>query len=182
MIITLNGKSGSGKSSVAKELAKRLGYRMYSAGEFWRKCAAELDMDLSEFNKLAETDTSFDKKADDALKMLAKTEDNLVVESRLGFLFIPKSIKIFLDASDLVRAKRTTESGRVQESAADFDDALRKLRARDDGDRKRYLKLYKTDLFDKKHYDIVIDTSNNTVKQTTDMVHDFVMKRMKQKK
>jgi CMP/dCMP kinase len=181
MIITLNGKSGSGKSSVAKELARRLGYKMYSAGEFWRKCAAEKGMDLSEFNKLAEKDTSFDKKADDALKKLGKTEDNLVVESRLGFLFIPKSIKIFLDASDLVRAKRTTESGRAQESSKDLDDALRKLRARDAGDRKRYLSLYKTDLFDKKHYDLVIDTSNNTVEQTTDMVYDFVMKRTRKK-
>jgi cytidylate kinase len=177
MIISINGKAGSGKSSVAKALAKKIGYKTYSAGDIWRKCASDRGLTLPEFNKLAEKDPSIDKTADDALKNLGETEDNLIVESRLGFLFIPKSIKIFFDADDVIRAKRTTEAGRIQESAKDLDEALAKLKARDEGDVARYKKLYGVDPYNHKYYDLVVDTSHNTVDETLQIVYDFLSKK-----
>jgi len=176
MIITIGGRAGGGKSSVSKAIAEKLSYRRHSVGDIWRKCAAERGMSLDEFNQLAEKDTSIDKSADDAQKKLGETEDNLVVESRMGFFFIPKSIKIFVDASPETRAKRTMEHDRVQESHKSLQHALKKLNARDKGDVARYKKLYKVDPFDMKHYDLVIDTTNNTVEETVSMIMDFLRK------
>jgi len=182
MIITLNGRAGGGKSSVAKALVKRLGYRSYSAGWVRREYALKQGMTLEELNKKAETDPASDFLVDDYMKKLGETEDNMVVEGRLCFLFIPKGIKIFLDADPLVRARRTMESDRLQETHKTIEEAVRKLKERDESDMKRYAKLYKVNPFDKKHYDLVIDTTENTVEETTDIVYDFVMERIKQKK
>ncbi len=181
MIITINGCSGSGKSSVSKALAARLGYKVYSAGDVRRNYAREHGMTLEELNKKAVDDPASDLLVDEYMKQLCKTEDNFVVESRLGFLFFPKSIKIYLNAQDEVRAKRTMEKGRLQESHKDLNEAIKKLRARDKGDVARYMKLYKVNHLDMKHYNLIVDTSNNTVEQTTDIVYDFVMKKMKKK-
>lgn len=182
MIITIGGKSGSGKSTVSKAIAARLGYKNYSAGDIWRKCAAERGMNLHEYNKQAIVETKIDTMTDDAQKKLGQTKDNIVVESRLGFFFIPNSIKIFLDANDGVRARRTMQEGRKQENHRDLKDALKKLKTRDTGDVNRYNKLYGVNPFDSKNYDLVVDTSNNSVEQTSDIIYKFVMNRMKKQK
>jgi cytidylate kinase len=179
MIITIGGSSGGGKSSISKALAAKLGYKRYSAGDIWRNCAAERGMALHDFNKLAKTDSSIDKMADDALKKLGEIEDDVVVEGRMAFFFIPDSIKIFVDAKPEIRAKRTMEPSRVQENHESLSVAKKKLLARDEGDVERYLKLYKINPFDMKHYDLVIDTSNKTVEQTLDVVLDFLKKNKK---
>jgi cytidylate kinase len=41
MIITLSGQPGSGKTSVAKEIGEKYGFVIISAGEQFRKLAAE---------------------------------------------------------------------------------------------------------------------------------------------
>ncbi len=177
MIITIGGKSGSGKSSVSKAIAAKLGYKRYSAGDIWRKCAAKRGMSLHEYNKRAVVETEIDTLADDAQKKLGQTEDNIVVESRLGFFFIPNSIKIFLDANDDIRANRIMEEGRKQENHKSLKEAFKKLDARDKGDIMRYQKLYKVNPFNMKHYDLVIDTTNNTIEQTVNVIMAFLKKK-----
>ena len=56
MIITISGIAGSGKSTVAKLLAKKLNYNHYSIGEFMRDIAKEKNTSLLELSNLAETD------------------------------------------------------------------------------------------------------------------------------
>jgi len=65
VIITIGGTAGSGKSSVAKELAKRLGYKFYSAGDVRRKYALSKGISLAELNKQGEKDPFSDKMVDD---------------------------------------------------------------------------------------------------------------------
>jgi CMP/dCMP kinase len=179
MIITICGKAGSGKSSVSKALAAKLGYKRYSAGDIRREYAASKGITLEELNKRAVSDPTSDFLVDEFMKKMAEHEDNFVVESRLGFFFIPQSLKIFVDAKPGIRAKRTMEPGRVQENHESLSVAKKKLLARDKGDVERYLKLYKVNPFDMKHYDLVIDTSSNTVAQTLDIVLDFLRKKKK---
>jgi len=177
MIITLNGKAGAGKSSVAKALAEKLGYNFYSAGDVRRKYAVDKGLTLAELNKQAETDPASDKLVDDYLKKISKTEDNLVIDSRLGFFFVPHSIKIFLDAELKVRAKRALDKARPEENLKNLGEAVKLLKERDASDIRRYKKLYGVNPFEMKHYDLVIDTSNNTVEQTLNIVLDFLRKK-----
>ncbi|MBN2052557.1 cytidylate kinase family protein [Candidatus Woesearchaeota archaeon] len=181
MIITLNGKAGTGKSSVAKELAQKIGYKFYSAGDVRRKYATDKGLTLAELNKQAETDSASDKLVDDYLKRIGGKEDNFVIDSRLGFFFIPKSIKIFLAAELRVRAQRTFDKARPGEKPKNLSEAMKWLEARDESDVKRYKKLYNVDPFALSHYDLFIDTSNNTVEQTLNMILDFLRKKKKMK-
>lgn len=178
MIITIGGKSGSGKSSVSKAVAQTLGYKFFSTGNFFREQAAKRGLSVLEYDKLAASKKEFDLQADEVQKKLGQKEKNLVVESRLGFYFIPNSIKIFLTAKDEIRAKRTMEAGRAQENHTNFKGALKKLAERDECDKSRYVKLYGVDPFNEKNYDFVLDTSNNTVSQSAKAILDFVKKKI----
>ena len=51
MKITISGLPGSGTTTVAKLLAERLGYKLISAGDVFRKLAMERGMTLEEFSK-----------------------------------------------------------------------------------------------------------------------------------
>ena len=51
MIITMSGKNGSGKGTVSKLLAEKLGYEYISIGNMKRELATAMGMTISEFNK-----------------------------------------------------------------------------------------------------------------------------------
>ena len=53
MIITISGKAGSGKSTVAKSISQKLNLRHYSIGDLMRAMAREKKISLLELNKLA---------------------------------------------------------------------------------------------------------------------------------
>ena len=107
MRITISGKAGSGKSTVAKMLSERLNLRHYSIGDLMRAMAKEKKMSLLEFNKIAEKNKSIDFELDNKLKELGKAKDNFVVDGRLTAFFIPNAeARVFLDANDEVRAER----------------------------------------------------------------------------
>lgn len=52
MIITMSGKAGSGKGTVAKILSEKLGYEHISIGNMKRELATAMGMTISEFNTL----------------------------------------------------------------------------------------------------------------------------------
>ncbi|MDG0817931.1 (d)CMP kinase [Bdellovibrio svalbardensis] len=57
MVITIDGPAASGKSSVSRELARRLGWKWVSTGAFYRGlayAALQLDVDLDDVQTLAQ--------------------------------------------------------------------------------------------------------------------------------
>src|SRR3989338_3822519 len=106
MRITISGKAGTGKSTVARLLSEKLGLRHYSIGDLMRAMAAEKGISLLELNRLAETDKSIDFELDNKLKELGKEKDDFVVDGRLTAFFVPHAeVRVFLDADDNVRAE-----------------------------------------------------------------------------
>jgi cytidylate kinase len=166
MIITISGTPGSGKTSVAKIIAKTLGMNFHSVGELRGKMARERGMTLDEFNKLGETERFTDADADEYQKRLGETEDGFVIEGRLCWHFIPRSFKILLtcdldEASQRIfkarkdpREQRDDE--RMYESPAD---AKARIEERMASDIRRYQKYYGLDYSDPGHYDLVVDTT-----------------------
>jgi len=185
MIITIHGPAGSGKGTVARIIAKKLKYKYYSVGDFRRLKAKELGMTIEEYNKLGEKDSSTDKIADEWQRQLGLKEDNFVIDGRTGFMFIPHSLKIFLDVNDDVSAKRifeenNTNSKRINEEHARTVLEQKKISMqRNNSDRVRYRKWYGIkNYMDKKHYDLYIDTSNKTINEVVSMVMNYVKKNM----
>lgn len=174
MIITISGRAGTGKSMVGKALAKKLGYNFYSAGDVRRKYARSIVISLAELNKRAEKDSSSDRMVDEYMAKMAESENDFVVDGRMAFYFIPKSIKIFLEADEKTRAERLIGRGKLEENPKDFKEALKLVQRRDASDVKRYKKLYKVNPYDEKHYDVIFDTSNMKTEDSVEQIYNFV--------
>jgi len=175
MIIAISGKAGSGKSTVAKELAKRLKLRHYSIGDLMRRMARQKSISLLELSRLAEKDKKIDKELDQMQINLGKKEKHFVIDGRLTAFFIPKAdAKIFLDCDDGVRAKRIIKDERKDEKGRNLKEVIKQIRQREQSERKRYKKYYNVDYYDKEIYDLIVDTSFMSVKDVVGAIMSFV--------
>ncbi len=159
MIITISGVPGSGKSTVAGIVSKKLGLKHVSIGDLMRELAARRGVTLLEISKLAEKDRSIDEELDNSQRKLAGN-DKLVVDSRLGFHFIPNSFKVFLDVSPEEAGRRIFSAARkLEKENTTLKDTIKNTKKRKESERLRYKKFYKLNPFDKSHYNLVIDTT-----------------------
>ena len=164
MIITISGKPGSGKSTVAELIAKRLSLKHYSIGNFMREIAKEKGISLLELGKIAEKERWVDDELDKRQIELGGREDGFVIDSRLGFHFIPKSVKIFLDVNLDESAKRIfNEKRKDEKDNLSLEKTKENVKKRMKSEMVRYKKYYGLNYYDKKHYDFVVDTSEVSI-------------------
>ncbi len=169
MIITISGALGSGKSTVAKILAKKLNLAHYSTGDFMRDIARKRGITPIELSKIAEKDPEIDKILDERQKKLGEEEDNFVIDARLGFYFIPRSIKIFLDVDIEEAGERIFRQKREDEDYNKTKEmTLEMLKKRLESEKRRYKEYYDIDYYDPGHYDILIDTTSLTPEQVAE--------------
>ncbi len=177
MIITISGTSGAGKSTVAKFLAEKLNYNHYSTGDILRKLAVERGMTINELMIAAKTDKSIDSDIDNYSRKLGENEDNFVIDSRLAWHFIPKSVKVFLDADLKVRAERIFRQRREEEKFETFEEAMELMEEREKINLGRYRKVYGITYLDKKNYDLAIDTTKTTAEEAGEKILKFIRKK-----
>jgi len=174
--ITISGVIGSGKSTVGKMLAKKLGWQYYSTGMAQRKIAEEMGLNTLELNQRAVKDRSFDEKIDAVFKNPPWGNDNCVVDSRLAFHFIPKSFKICLTVQDEVAgrrifhaAKRSGEK-RYKSIKESTEAAIKRRQLELD----HFYKNYKLHIDNKDNFDLIIDTTKLTAKQVCQIIMDNI--------
>lgn len=171
MIITISGLPGSGKSTIGKMLAKRLGYKFYSMGDLRGKMAMDRGLTIDELNKLGEKEEWTDRQADEYQEKLGREEDDFVIDGRISFHFIPKSFRIFLEVDIKEAAKRVFKNQRLDEARASSAEELEtRMRARARQDDFRYKKYYGITFQDKSKFDLVIDTTNLTPEEIVDRI------------
>ena len=174
-IITVCGSLGSGKSSTAKEVAKILGFRHFSSGDFFRQAGLELGLSVTETNIRAETDKRLDEITDQKLRDL-NNQNKIVVDSRTAFHWVPNSFKVYLDLPSEIAKERIFESiknnklRQQSEQAQNSDEVFEKMKERLTSEQKRYWDLYKIDNTDKKQFDLVIDTNKNNLEQVVQII------------
>ncbi len=164
-IITISGKPGSGKSSTAAEVAKLLGYEHHSAGKIMRQMAEENGMSLAEMNIFAENNPDVDKKIDTYLKSLGERE-NIVIDSRIAFHWIPNSFKVYLELDSDIAAARVfkdmqSNKDREGEIALTVDKIWAQMQERMMNEKKRYKKLYDVNPYRQSNFDLIIHTERN---------------------
>jgi len=162
-LITISGLPGSGKTTIAKLLAKHYHIPYVSIGGLRRVMAKERGMTLEEFNVLGEKEGFTDRDVDAWQAKEAKKLGRGVFEGRMSFHFIPQSYKIFLGVDNLTAAKRIWADPK---SIRRFEGSFRtvrqleaSLRKRVTSDTKRYRRYYRMNIFDHAHYDLVLDTA-----------------------
>ena len=165
---------GSGKSTIAKKLASKLGLKRYSAGDYRRNQANKMGLTIGQFNKLGEKEDWTDKEVDNWQAELGKKEDNFVIDGRTGFYFIPNSIKILLIVSPEKGAKRIRKGDRPEEQAQSEKEMIKLWKERFHSDVKRYKNYYNLDIYNKQNYDFVLDTTNLSKEEVFDKVVGFI--------
>lgn len=186
-IITLSGKPGSGKSSTADKVAELLGYQRYSSGDMVRTLLDERNMTLAEFNEQAVNDHALDRAIDTQLREL-RNKNDIIIDSRLGFYWLPESFKVYLDLDMDVASARiysdmqsNTKRSRGAGMHASLGDVAWDVRKRMQAEQKRYKALYGVDPYDATRFDLVINTSRHSPQTVALTIFDEYKKWLKLK-
>ncbi|MGD0171615.1 MAG: (d)CMP kinase [Halobacteriota archaeon] len=153
MLLTISGFAGSGKTTVATGLSRKLGFAHISAGDVFRELARERAMSLEQLSKLAETEPEIDKMVDRRQAELAQSCEHAVIDGRLSGWVLKADIAVWLKAPLEVRAQRIAGREGKRRAAA-----LDETRLRDSSETVRYRTFYDIDVTNLDIYDLIIDT------------------------
>lgn len=167
-IITISGLPGTGTTTIAKLLEKKLGLKYVYSGDIFRKMAKKYKMSLEEFGNYCERHRDVDEQLDRyQLEILQK--GNVIVEGRMaGWLahrnHIP-STKVLLEADLETRASRI-----VKREKGDIEKRKKEILKRENSEATRYKKYYNIDLDDTSIYDLIVDSSDKTPDEIVEII------------
>ena len=166
IVVCISGMAGTGKSTLAKKLAKKYHLRYYSGGDALKALAAEEGYDSSSrgwwespeglrFLKKREKQLNFDKQVDDKLLEYAE-EGHVLLDSWTMPWLLKTGFKIWLVASIEKRAERIARRDRIP-----VKEAFRVLKEKEAGTKTIYKKLYGFTLGENfEPFNLVLDTDN----------------------
>ena len=177
-IITVSGRIASGSTTLAKHLAKRLGWKHMEGGEiFWEAVRAKLGLNQKDTNlRSDEEDILFEKKQ----KEILASHKYVVLESKLAGFCAQGLSDIFKigvlcedengeDKAD-IRIDRL-----VNREELAVDDAKTEVFEREENDLTKWRKLYANNdpdwvYWDRKYYDLVVNTFTHNQEESLELV------------
>lgn len=170
--ITISGQICTGKTTLYKALGQKLGWETFSTGAFFRDYAAKHNLDLESGEEQNEKIT---KKIDYQVRDLLKTRKNIVVEGWLSGIMaegIIGVLKILLVCDAKKRQQRFGQREQVSHK-----EAASRVKERDTSWLAEIKKIYnRADVFDPKHYDLIIDTTDQEPEAIQEQVLRIVQK------
>ena len=171
-IISLGGELASGKGTVSKILMKELNFGVYKNGDYFRKLARDKGMDITTFNEYVKEHPEIDRQVEYSAAEYAKTNDNFIIDARLGWYAVPESFKVYLKVDINVAAKRAFED-KERKSSENFETIEEQkldLEKRYKLENERYFNVYGVRKEDESNYDLVIDTTALTPQEVADKI------------
>lgn len=159
--ISLSGLAGSGKSTVGKLLAEKLGWKFISVGEFSRELAMQkFRMDINEFQNYCKENPEMDKFIDEHFKNYIQDTPKLIVDYRLAYHFIKDCFHVYLDVSENVAIHRICNGqGRASELQK-YENKVQVIKERNKHMRQRFIELYQTDFLDINNYNLIVQVDH----------------------
>lgn len=175
--ITISGRIGTGKTTLAKHLADALGWDMLEGGKVFRNLAKEMDFHISEKQKVPD---KFDIAFEEGIKLILTNEKNHVLQSHLAG-FVAQGIKgvykiLVICEDNEGEDKQSIRIDRLMNrDLVSVGQARKEIKEREEEDLKKYRRLYANDdknwvYWDKKYYDLVVNTYSLSQKETLDFV------------
>jgi len=168
--ITVSGRIATGTSTLAKSLARTLGWKRINVGDLQR----EFDRKRGKSEHFSGSDTRTDEWEKD---IEAMTQQKLTNKSKLIYEawlsgFVAREIKgvmrILLVCDDALRIDRL-----VNRDNMSVNEAKKQIESREKGNIKKWQKLYgKYDFWDPKYYQLVLDTYTTGPNETLGIVLD----------
>ncbi len=154
LVIAVSGLPGSGKTTLAKLLAKKLGLRYVSLGSIFRELARIRGLSLEELSRIAESDRSIDEYIDNRAREEAK-KGCVVVDGHISVWVLKDlaHLKILVIAPKDVRIARV-----AKRDSKSIEEALRDVSVREESERSRFRRFYGIDIDDYSVADLVINT------------------------
>lgn len=173
-IISLAGDLAAGKGTVSELLIKDLNYGIYRNGEYARKLAKKMNMDITSFNEYLKDHPEIDRQIEKSAAEYAKDHDNFIIDARLGWYAVPESFKVYLKVDSDVAAERAfnDEKRKNTESFATVEEQKADMEKRFKLENERYWNLYQVHKEDLSNYDFVIDTTKLTPKKVANKIKE----------
>ena len=182
MIITITGKPCSGKGTVSKEFCKKYNFKYLCTGDMFRELAKQYGYStVLEFQQNYPNIEEIDNIIDNKTAEIGKTQlnENIVIDSRLAWNFIPNSFKVFIDVDWDIAGHRLFNAGRQNETATSPKQASEKLQERWQEENNRYSKIYNTNNLNPNNYNYVISSDNLTPEEITEKIYNKYQEFMK---
>lgn len=170
--ITLSGFAGAGKSSVGKIIQEKLNFEFISVGNYARQFARkQYGITINEFQEKCTEEPELDNLIDKKFKMICNNKANIVIDYRLGFLFIKNAFHVLLKVSEENASTRISLDNRNDETIS-----VRAIKQRNQDMRERFQKIYEVDFTNEKNYDLVIDTDSLTPNEVANLIIEHYKK------
>ena len=166
MIISFAGLHGTGKSTIAKNIAEHFNFVYYSTGMAFRELAKLKKMTLEEFSRFSEDHLEIDRLLDDKIRLLAETGNSYVFDGQLPAFLLEdlNNFCILLTCDYNVRLARM--SSRDNRS---LKDQQKETIAREESERERFIQLYDLDILDPetilKNFDLILNTTELNIEE-----------------
>jgi cytidylate kinase len=145
--IAIAGGIGTGKSTLARNIASKLGWQYVSSGEYFREWHEKQHIPLEESEKVPE---EMDIHFDNEIKHRMQEEDNVVFEAHLAQTF-----KVLCTATDEEAFKRAAIRDGIS-----LEEELEKAKQRRQSHIEKFKRLYGVDdHLSKEYFDLVVDTT-----------------------
>lgn len=181
LTVIFSGMAGSGKTSLAKEIARRHGLKYLCGGDALKEIAEKIGYKISgtdwweteegmKFLSERNTNPEFDREVDKLLLEKSKEGGVSITSWALPWIGAP-GIKIWVDATQEVRAGRIAKRDKIP-----LPCALDAVRKRDKENTELYKKMYGFALEkDHKMFDLILDANLKDVKGLADEI-DILLK------
>ncbi|MCS7117553.1 MAG: cytidylate kinase family protein [Thaumarchaeota archaeon] len=147
VVVLISGQAATGKSTLGRALARKLGVRYYSGGEALMSIARRMGYDARgrkwwdtpegmKFLAEREANFEFDRMVDQELMRIAE-ERSSVIDSWVLPWLMDSGYKIWLKASLEVRARRLATRGKMP-----LEEALKVLKEREERNKSLYREIY----------------------------------------
>jgi cytidylate kinase len=173
IVIAISGLPGSGSTTIAKELARRLKLDYYSPGEVFKGYSKKRESEAAlEVWELFGNEKGFHEKNFDRIQIEKAKIGNIIICGKLS-IFMLKGLadcKIWIDSDLRTRAERTAKRDKLP-----FEKALEQIKKREKIERENWKKIYGIDYIEqKKDADVVVENSRLTIEESVDKILDFI--------